>query len=330
MIKPITLAAGAAALFIPCIGAAADNSIAGYTVESSTAYPGSFYGRVFTARNGGRKSYVFDLLDQNYGASSKQLNRDLSILLGCRSMTITIANQDTDYYDGSTVFESESARSVEFSDCVTADGSYSGKVFTGEGQPRVTVFENSVPEQLRESLTEYREGYPQELLELSACAQDCPSEEFPQINAVTSYTAQGYTLYPTIIYPLTYEDRNGWIGMSYIAKTYIKPGKPEHFGYMIYDAQQISPENAEMHLKKFCGEKVEIRKSGDGSEFENCMSVQRKPEVKIKGKISRSGSLNILTFWYDGMKDQELTMFNREVKQRVDNFNPADFRSTGE
>ncbi|MBQ1426657.1 MAG: hypothetical protein IIZ03_07030, partial [Succinivibrionaceae bacterium] len=83
MIKPITLAAGAAALFIPCIGTAADNSIAGYTVESSTAYPGSFYGRVFTAGNGGRKSYVFDLLDQNYGASSKQLNRDLSILLGC-------------------------------------------------------------------------------------------------------------------------------------------------------------------------------------------------------------------------------------------------------
>lgn len=118
--------------------------------------------------------------------------------------------------------------------------------------------------------------------------------------------------------------------MSYIAKTYIKLGKPEHFGYMIYDDQQISPENAEMHLKKFCGEKVEIRKSGDGSEFENCMSVQRKPEVKIKGKISRSGSLNILTFWYDGMKDQELTMFNREVKQRVDKFNPADFRSTGE
>ena len=109
---------------------------------------------------------------------------------------------------------------------------------------------------------------PQELLELSACAQDCPSEEFPQINAVTSYTAQGYTLYPTIIYPLTYEDHNGWIGISYIAKTYIKPGKPEHFGYMIYDDQQISPENAEMHLKKFCGEKVEIRKSGDGSEFE--------------------------------------------------------------
>ena len=140
-----------------------------------------------------------------------------------------------------------------------------------------------------------------------------------------------FPVFSYLSYPLTYDSDGGGIGTSYIAKTYIKPGSDDHFGYMIYDPDSISGEDLPARIKSFCHDRVTFSGNAGGFDFQNCSSWQRGREIRISGHMEKRAApaskcrpeqLYLFTFWSEGLPARDREILQRETEFRIRNFIP--------
>ena len=278
-----------------------------YNVQNDLSYPGAFYGRHFTGKNGSHEAFsVIAMYSGEFEDPGKIITGPVKDFLKCSKMDFKSSGSEDEVYDSDT-----------FRGCVTP----SGKVFNGfvgctGGFHWFTLYSADMPEADVEAISAYDTDFRDSL-----AAQDYPSVEAPSEKANKKLPA-GYVLLPTFRYPL-----DG--AYAYIAKTYVNPDTGRLFSYQIVGAEQLRDFDVSGGVKEFCGSGATLKAEGkDSSLIGGCSSRQWVGPEKVLGKITNNVSANKLTVaevYSANMSEADLAVFRAEVQDRVKNFNPKDF-----
>ncbi|WP_406040075.1 hypothetical protein [Succinimonas sp.] len=316
-----------------------------YVIEPVSGYPNSFFSRAFTSKKNGARAYqIFAVHPEMYPVPRQAsdlkdpgwLRNLVKDYFSCPGMTAKRTPpeepEDPDMCD-EYCCEGECDDTVLFSNCQSKQGSMEGYAVFDEMFYKVLLFDSRIPEDHRDLFREYQKGMPWLFEEdnVSFCSQDCVSDEWPTDHPGREALNAGYLIFPTYSYPPTYNADGGWYGMSYIAKTYIKPGSNDHFGYMIYGPDSISGEELPARIKSFCHDRVSFSGNAGGFDFQNCSSWQRGREIRISGHMEKRSApqsqcrpeqLYLFTFWSEGLPARDREILKREAEFRIRNFRP--------
>ncbi len=316
-----------------------------YVIEPVSGYPNSFFSRVFTSKKTGARAYqIFAVHPEMYPVPRQAsdlkdpgwLRNLVKDYFSCPGITAKRTSpeepEDPDMCD-EYCCEGECDDTVLFSNCQSKQGSMEGFAVFDEMFYKVLLFDSRIPEEHRDLFWDYQEGMPWLFEEenVSFCAQDCISDEWPTDHPGKEALNAGYLIFPVFSYPPTYDSDGGGIGTSYIAKTYIKPGSDDHFGYMIYGPDSISGEDLPARIKSFCHDRVSFSGNAGGFDFKNCSSWQRGREIRISGHMEKRSApqsqcrpeqLYLFTFWSEGLPARDRDILMRETEFRIRNFRP--------
>jgi hypothetical protein len=318
-----------------------------YVIEPVSGYPNSFFSRVFTSKKNGARAYqIFAVHPEMYPVPRQAsdlkdpgwIRNLVKDYFSCPGMTAKRTPpeepEDPDMCD-EYCCEGECNDTVLFSNCQGKQGSMEGFAVFDEMFYKVLLFDSRIPEEHRDLFWDYQEGMPWLFEEenVSFCTQDCISDEWPTDHPGKEALNAGYLIFPVFSYPPTYDSDGSGIGASYIAiaKTYIKPGSDDHFGYMIYDADGIHGEDIPARIKSFCHDRVSFKGNAEGFDFQNCSSWQRGREIRISGHMEKRSApqsqcrpeqLYLFTFWSEGLPARDREILKRETDFRIRNFMP--------
>lgn len=277
-----------------------------FTVKDTYAYPGAFYGKIFTSKKGN-----LDILHYlaNYPGEGDFLPPDELIrkivgpFLNCANPRIPEGEKDE-------MYEYET-----FSGCQVEGSEVQGNVSVTGGFYSVVIYEKGISEKEAQLAGLYDLNYQQSL-----CAQDCIAMEGLNHLANDKAKAAGYIFLPTFSYPVP--------DMSFVAKTYILPAEGYVYGYQL---AALKPDMASYQdgLRNFCGKDVVITPTDKGYTFTGCASNQREKPVKTSGSLSKVNvgqhSLLEVRMWSDNIPQEHKAFFDQEVSTRTATFNPKDF-----
>ena len=276
-----------------------------FTVKNFYAYPGAFYGKVFTNKKTD-KDVVHILAgypENDYQTPDLLIKHVVGPFLNCASPKIPTGEKDE-------MYESET-----FSGCKVEGTEIKGEVFVTGGFYSVVMYEDGVTETETELARWYNRDFQDRL-----CAQDCISMEDINDNRNSLAAENGYVVFPTFSYPLE--------NSSYVAKSYIKPEQGYLYSYQINEPAEKSGD-IENGIKKFCGSGVAVKKSQSGYEFSGCVSKQKEDPINTSGNVVllKDGKKDIvvLSMWSDNMPENDRKMFTDETKERAATLNPQDF-----
>ena len=213
----------------------------------------------------------------------------------------------------------ECVDTLTFSRCAAEGANYDGAAAFGDSMSyTLTAFDSRIPEQDRVQILSYDRDMPAVILPSqgedfvpSFCVQDCPSDDIPEEWAGREILEAGFLLYPTIDYPLT--------GRVLTARTYVRPGREDMLGYMIYRDVDVDAEKSSVpdKMKEFCGSGVTIREGKEQMDFSGCLSHVRGRGVKISGKLEGRENCRLLTFWSSDLPAADQQLPRREAEQRL-------------
>ena len=296
------------------------------------SYPGMFYGRIFTHRKTGAKGYLILASDHRMYPVAREaktvLGKDpgwirelFTGFMGCPAAEMireTGEAGDPDECDEYCCL-GECVDTLTFSRCAAEGANYDGAAAFGDSMGyTLTAFDSRIPEQDRVQILSYDRDMPAVILPSqgedfvpSFCVQDCPSDDIPEEWAGREILEAGFLLYPTFDYPLT--------GRLLTARTYVRPGREDMLGYMIYRDVDVDAEKSSVpdKMKEFCGSGVTIREGKEQMDFSGCLSHVRGRGVEISGKLEGRENCRLLTFWSSDLPAADQQLPRREAEQRL-------------
>ena len=300
------------------------------------SYPGMFYGRIFTHRKTGAKGYLIRASDHRMypvaheaktvlGKDPGWIRELFTGFMGCPAAEMirdTGWGGDPDECDEYCCL-GECVDSLIFSRCAAEGANYDGAAdFRDPAYYTLTAFDSRIPEQDRVQILLYDRDMPSvilgEVFDPHFCVQDCISDDFDEW-AGREILEAGFLLYPTINYPLICDGSVVCTGSLLTARTYVRPGREDMLGYMIYRDEDVDAEKSSVpgKMKEFCGSGVTIREGKEQMDFSGCLSNVRGRGVKISGKLEGLENCRLLTFWSSDLPTADQQLLRREAEQRL-------------